>query len=170
MKKSKLFTLCLTGILTSLVFLVTAYLHIPTNNGYTHVGDGVIFLAAAILPTPYALLVGALGASLADLLSGFAIWIPATIPIKALSAILFTARREKIICRRNIIALPIAAVISSGGYYLFECLLLGNFLAPIVSIPSYFIQALLSSALFIAVGAALDKLGIKKRYFGGLFR
>jgi hypothetical protein len=56
--------MCIAAIFTALVFVVTAYLHIPTNNGYIHVGDGLIYLAACILPLPYAMAVGAGGALL----------------------------------------------------------------------------------------------------------
>ena len=61
--------MCISGIFTALVFVVTAYLHIPTYNGYVHVGDGFIFLAACLLPMPYSIFVGAIGAMLADLLT-----------------------------------------------------------------------------------------------------
>ena len=62
--------MCIASIFTALIFVVTAYLHIPTNNGYIHVGDGLIYLAACILPWPYAMAVGAGGALLADCLTG----------------------------------------------------------------------------------------------------
>ena len=78
MKKNQIKLMCISGIFTALVFVVTAYLHIPTYNGYVHVGDGFIFLAACLLPMPYSIFVGAIGAMLADLLTGFAIWAPET--------------------------------------------------------------------------------------------
>ena len=62
MRINKVRLMCTTGIFIALVFVVTAYLHIPTNNGYVHVGDGLIYLAACLLPWPYAMAVGAGGA------------------------------------------------------------------------------------------------------------
>ena len=47
--------MCAAGIFSALVFVVTAYLHVPIYNGYVHFGDGFIFLAACILPMPYIL-------------------------------------------------------------------------------------------------------------------
>ena len=44
MKKKELKLTCISGIFAALVFVVTAYLHIPTYNGYVHVGDGFIYL------------------------------------------------------------------------------------------------------------------------------
>ena len=90
MKKNHIRLLCLSGIFSALVYVVTAYLQIPTYNGYVHCGDGFIFLAACILPMPYSILVGALGAMLADLLTGYAIWAPGSMIIKSLLALLFT--------------------------------------------------------------------------------
>ena len=87
--------MCIAGVFTALVFVVTAYLHIPTNNGYIHVGDGLIYLAACILPWPYAMAVGAGGALLADCLTGFAIWAPGSVVIKAATALLFTNKGKK---------------------------------------------------------------------------
>ena len=60
MKRKDLRLMCISGIFAALVFVVTAYLHIPTYNGYVHIGDAFIFLAACILPTPYAVGVGAM--------------------------------------------------------------------------------------------------------------
>ena len=115
--------MCIAGVFTALVFVVTAYLHIPTNNGYIHVGDGLIYLAACILPWPYAMAVGAGGALLADCLTGFAIWAPGSVVIKAATALLFTNKGKKMMSLRNWLAMIPAAVICAGGYYLYEALL-----------------------------------------------
>ncbi|MBR6535800.1 MAG: ECF transporter S component [Lachnospiraceae bacterium] len=55
--QNRLKNMCLAGVLTALVFVFTAYLHIPSVNGYVHVGDGFIYFAACLLPLPYALFV-----------------------------------------------------------------------------------------------------------------
>ena len=54
-RTSKLKYQILTGLMAAMITLMTAYLcHIPTgiNGGYIHLGDAVIYLAAALLPTP----------------------------------------------------------------------------------------------------------------------
>lgn len=160
--------MCITGILSALVFVVTAYLHIPTYNGYVHCGDGFIFIAACLLPTPYAVVVGALGAMLADVLTGFAIWAPGSMVIKGLLALLFTCKSKKIVTARNLMMLLPAALVSAGGYYLYEALITGSLLASLAGIPGSLIQAAASSIVFVAVGIALDKYNLKKRLLGGL--
>ena len=44
--------LVLTGLFSALIFVFTAYIHVPTGSGYTHAGDGLIYLSASILPMP----------------------------------------------------------------------------------------------------------------------
>ena len=158
MKNEKIRLMCTAGIFTALVFVVTAYLHIPTNNGYIHVGDGFIYLAACLLPWPYAVAVGAGGAFLADCLSGYIIWAPGSILIKALTVFFFTRKKAKIINIHNMLALLPAAAICAGGYYLYEALLYGNFIAPLTGIPASVTQSIASSIVFVIVGHTFDKL------------
>lgn len=171
MKKTrdqKIKLMCITGVFTALVFVFTAYLHIPSHTGYTHVGDGIIYLAACLLPLPNAVFVGALGGLLADVLSGFALWAPGTVIIKAAAVFLFTSREKKILNFRNTVALLPASAICIGGYYLYESLITGNFVSPLAGIPGYITQSVLSSLLFILVGFALDKLGVKSKDIFGI--
>ena len=159
--------MCLAGIFTAVVFVFTAYLHIPSHTGYTHIGDGVIYLAACLLPLPYAMFVGAGGALLADCLTGYAIWVPGSVIIKIFAVLFFSRKSEKIICWRNILALLPACAVCIGGYYLYEALITGNFAAPLAGIPGYITQSVLSSIFFIAVGLAMDKLNVKQMINGG---
>lgn len=168
MKNLKTSRVCVTGIFTALVFVVTAYLHIPTINGYIHVGDGIIYLSACILPWQYAMFVGAGGAMLADCLTGFAIWAPGSVVIKALSALLFSNKKKKIITPRNLLALLPAAVICVSGYYIYEALIYGNFVTPITGILASLTQSVASSALFVILGISIDKSAIKLKIHGGV--
>lgn len=162
MKNKKIKLMCLSAVFTAIVFVVTAYLHIPSHTGYTHVGDGVIYLAACILPLPYAMFVGAAGALLADCLTGFAIWAPGSVIIKAIAVLFFTSRKKKIMTARNTIALIPASLLCIGGYYLYESIITGNFVAPAAGIPGYITQSIASSLLFVVVGIAFDKLHVKE--------
>lgn len=167
MKKERIKLMCLAGVFTAVVFVFTAYLHIPSHTGYTHVGDGFIYLAACLLPLPYAMFVGAGGALLADCLTGFAIWAPGSVIIKTVAVLFFSRKGVKIITWRNMLALIPAWALCIGGYYLYETLITGNFVSPLAGIPGYITQSLLSSILFVAVGLAMDKLNIKPMINGG---
>lgn len=163
MNATRLRRLCQCAIFAAVIYVFTAYLHVPSFNGYTHIGDGFLYLAASLLPTGYAAAAGAVGAGLADLLSGYSIWAPATLVIKALTACFFTSRAPSFLCRRNLWALLPAAALCGAGYYLYECAITGNFAAPAAGIPGYLIQSALSSLVYLALERALDRAGIKGR-------
>ena len=154
--------MCLAGVLTALVFVFTAYLHIPSVNGYVHIGDGFIYFAACLLPLPYALFVGAGGAALADCLTGYAVWAPGSAVIKALLVLCFSRKGKRLTSGRNWIALVPAAVVCVGGYYLYGSLLAGNFVAPLADVPGNVMQSVCSSVLFAVLAVAADKLNLKR--------
>ena len=53
----------MAALFAAIITVVTAYvLRIPTGNGYIHLGDSFIFLAASLLPLPYAIAAAAVGA------------------------------------------------------------------------------------------------------------
>ncbi len=159
--KSKIKLITITGIFTAIVYVLTAYLHIPSHQGYIHVGDGFIFFAACLLPLPYAAFVGGMGAMLADCLTGFAMWAPASVIIKVATVMFFSSKKGKIINARNLLALIPATLLCAGGYYLYEALILSDFRAPLVGIIPSLIQSASSGVLFIALGLATDKSGLK---------
>ena len=170
MKNKKVLLMCITGIFTALVFVVSAYLHIPTNKGYIHVGDGLIYLVACVLPWPYAMVVGAGGAFLADCLTGFAVWAPGSVIIKALTVLLFSSKKDKVINLRNSLAVLPATIVCAGGYYLYESLIYGNFVSPLAGIPASITQSVASAIVFIGFGLAADKMKLKSKIYGGNLR
>jgi len=157
-KKNKtLFLLTQSALFAALIYVVTCYVKIPTLNGYVHVGDSLIFLASSLLPTPYAVAASALGGSLGDILGGYFIWVPATVFIKAATAACFSSKGERIVCKRNIVALALSLVFCVGGYYLFESVVIvRNFISPLASVLPNVFQILASATLYIAMGVLLD--------------
>ena len=162
-KKIKYMTL--TAIFAALITIMTAYIfHIPVapTGGYIHFGDGLIYIAACILPKPYAMVAGAIGGGLADLLTA-PMWTLPTLVIKMLITIPFTSNQKNIVNTRNVIATVIAYLISATGYYLAEALVFGYEVAFISSYIGSLAQSAGSAVVFITFGIALDKVQIKKR-------
>lgn len=160
-------SLALSGLFAALITLTTAYfLHIPygSNGGYIHVGDAFLFLAATLLPRPYALAAAAIGGGVADLLTAPA-WTLPTILIKMLVALPFTSNKNKILSSRNIIAPFIALFISAIGYYLAEGILFGSFITPLASVSGSILQGVGSAGVFFLVAGVFDKAGLKQRFF-----
>lgn len=159
----------LTGLFAAMIAIMTAYIcHIPygANGGYIHFGDALIYLAAVLLPRPYALAAAAIGGGLADLLTA-PLWMPATIIIKMLITLPFTSKPDKVLSVRNMMAPLVAAAISATGYYLAEGILFGSFLSPLASLLGSAVQSGGSAVIFIALALALDKVKIKARISKG---
>ena len=166
MKDNKVRLMCIASIFMALVFIFTAFLQIPVNNGYIHIGDSLIYISACLLPFPYAIAVSAGGALLADCLTRFAFWAPGSIIIKSLTVLLFS-RKKNIINIHNLLALIPAAILCAGGYYLYEALINSNYIAPLAGIPSSIVQSTASSIIFVMLGYTLDKINFKSKINGG---
>ena len=66
--RQNLHRLVTAALFAAAIAVMTAYLlHIPLpTGGYIHLGDALIYLAACLLPVPYAAAAAAIGAGLAD--------------------------------------------------------------------------------------------------------
>ena len=176
-QKKYLQQMTLACVFTAAVAVMTFFIKIPSHNGYIHLGDSVIYLSACLLPTPLAMLCGALGGMFADALGGYIIYIIPTMIIKALLPLAFSRKKDKLLCKRNLVVLVPASLITIIGYYIAEACLLsissGNFFSYIITatpwvtafyaIPGNIIQALGSAVAFIFIAIALDKIKIKDR-------
>ena len=165
MKNKDLRLLTLTAMFAALTMLVTAcIMHIPTgfNNGYIHLGDTMIYIAASMLPTPYALVAAAMGGALADILSGAAVWAIPTAIIKALMVLPFTAKHERLLCKRNALAIVISGVIGNGGYALAAMIMYGSFAAGVADVLPNVIQEAAGGAMYVVLALALDRVKIKR--------
>ena len=158
------------AVMAALTTLMTAYIfHIPVgvNGGYIHLGDAMIYLAAAILPLPYACAVGAIGGGLADLLTA-PVWAPATIIIKMLICLPFSCKGKKLVTGRNVIACVLAFFISGIGYYVAEGIMFGFTAAFFTSLAGSLVQSGGSAVVFLIAGTALDKAGFKANMARGI--
>ena len=160
--------LAASAMFIALTAFATAYfLHIPigANGGYIHLGDTFIYLAASLLPLPYAAAAGALGGGLADLLSGAPAWILPTMIIKPLSVLCFSSKGSGLIIRRNLFALPAAGLVSTLGYFLAETAFTRSWQAALLVQWGNLLQWGGSVVLYLLVAAALDRLDAKKRFY-----
>ena len=158
MKRNKLKLMCVSAMLTAAVFVLTAYLHIPSHTGYVHIGDGLIYIAACILPLPYASFVGVCGALLADCLTGYAVWAPASAVIKFVIVLIFSRKKKKIICVRNLASLLPAGIVNVLGYYLYEAAISRNLVAPLAAVAGNVMQSIVSSVIFVVLGSLCEKI------------
>ena len=137
----------IAALLASLTCVATMIIKIPTPlKGYINLGDCIVLLAGWSLSPFYGFLAAGIGSALADLLSGYALYTPATFIIKGLMALIafyvFKLLNKKIGgLFSRIISGILAELCMILGYLIFEGVLYG-FVQAAVNIPSGIIQGL----------------------------
>ncbi len=158
MKKTEL--LSKTAVFSALICL-SIFIHVPTFNGYVHIGDGLIYITAMVLPMPYSVFAASFGAALSDILSGYAIYSIPTFIIKSLNVLCFSFCRksDKIVCKKTILASVLSGCVTVIGYIITDTILWGNFILQLVrTLPGNVLQALFGTMLFVAFGKTFDAL------------
>lgn len=162
MKNTK--KIAFSGVFAALVFVTTFFIKVPVASGYVHFGDAMIYLGAGIIGGPWAMLAGAIGAGLADLIGGYAIYAPASIIIKALIVVPFMLaykKNDKLFSLKAVLMTIPAGVITVGGYFIADMIIDKAY--AVVDIPGNVIQAVGSAVVFAVVCFALDKAKIKDK-------
>jgi uncharacterized membrane protein len=128
--------LALIALLSSLIMVTTFFINIPltiTGGGLFHLGRIFIFLIALTMGNKYSI-AGAIGLTMFDLLSGYAIWAPVTFVASFGMAILVARigfRKQSFVT--IILAQLSGAVLATFLYYIYEALFISSFTAALVS-------------------------------------
>jgi len=162
--------LCIQALLIALVTVCTMVFQIPVSatQGYIHLGDSMILLIGVFFGARYGMVAGGIGSALADLLSGYAHWVPFTLIIKGLMGWLIgkiaqgAASREKFYTARNLLASVVGIVWMVVGYFIGGGILKSSFAVAATSIPENIVQGVAGMVIFFVVGAAFHKANIYK--------
>ncbi len=174
MNTAKVRKLVFAAFFAAVIFLGTFVIKIPIPNGYIHFGDGFIYVAAALLPIPYAMAAAAVGGLLADLIAGFAAYAPFTAVVKLLIALVvgLIARNNAFVGRLRghstqtvgfvpLIAASIAGgAVNVGGYFATDCILYG-LAAAVSSCPMNCLQSAFGIVVFFLFLPILTKAFVK---------
>lgn len=79
--------LVLSAMFAALCCVTTMLVQFPTVAGYTNIGEGMCLLAGLVLGPWYGFFAAGIGSGLADLLAGYAHYVPGTFIIKGLVAL-----------------------------------------------------------------------------------
>ena len=156
---SKTKKIVVASLMAALTCVATMIIKIPSPlEGYLNLGDCVVLVAGWMLSPVYGFLAAGLGSALADLLSGYALYAPATFVIKGLMALaafavykLLKKRVGKFAAR--LIGGVTAEVLMIAGYFVFEGFMYG-FGPSVVNIPANAVQGVAG----IIVGLLLIKV------------
>ena len=152
-------SICLTAVMTALVFIMTAVPRIPIPLGYAHLGDAMIFLVVLYGGYKEGALAASVGSALADLIGGFPIWIVPTLIIKYVMAVIIWKMLQDKTAHYHIFSkVVLAALVWSDlwmvlGYTLSGAILYGGLTVGLTATPGLAVKGLLN--LFVAIGGAL---------------
>lgn len=153
----------LTAMLTALTCVATMVIRVPTpTGGYVNLGDTMVLLSAVLLGPVLGMIAGGIGSALSDFLAGYMLWVPATLIIKGLMALVAGLIYQKIGQRKGGILLAgiPAECIMVLGYFGFEALLMGQGLGAAAGIPGNLVQAVFG----LAAGTLLAQALRRNRY------
>lgn len=158
--RAKKIVMC--ALMAALACVATMVIKIPSPlNGYINLGDCIVLTAGWMLPPAYGFLAAGLGSALADILSGYVIYVPATFAIKGLMAIiayyvfkLFRNRVGNIPSR--IVSAAAAEIIMALGYYVFEGFIYG-FSASLVNMPANAVQGVAGLVIGVVLMKVFEK-------------
>ena len=169
MQKSPAYELMLTGLMAALVMAATSFFRIPVvaTNGYIHLGDAMVFLSVMILGRRNGTIAGASGSAMADLIGGYAHWVPWTFVIKGVMAFvtasILEAGKEK--DRKplpvSLAAMAAGSLVMISGYFLAQRIIYGNLAAPLAALPGNVVQASAGIVIAEVMSAAIRKTAPK---------
>lgn len=162
--------LVMTALLAAMTCAATLVLVVPSpTGGYMNLGDAVVLLGAFLLGPVGGAAAGGIGAALADLLAGYALYVPATLVIKTLMALaagLLWRLARRHLPRLGLVLCGIAAeTVMVAGYWLYDGLLLRSLTGAAAGVPSNLVQAAFGVAAGAMLTAALRRVPAVKRLF-----
>lgn len=155
----------LSALLAALVCVATMIIRLPSPlGGYINLGDGIVLLCGWLLSPVYGFLAAGIGSGLADILSGYVAYAPATFIIKGGMALLAYWIAKSLRTRpltAKLVGGVTAEVVMIGGYLLFESFIYG-FVPSLVNVPANTVQGLAG----LIVGLLLVRVFEKHHIFG----
>lgn len=146
----KLKKMVVAALFAAMCCITTAVLPIPTlTNGYIHIGDGFVLLCGFLLGPFYGFFSAAIGSALADVVTGYMIYVPATFIIKGLVALFAALLIKKI--KSVIVCSLIAESFMVAGYYFYSVLLTSNFISALSGILTNVVQAVVGTFLAVVM-------------------
>lgn len=153
----------LYAVLTALVCAATL-LNIPSPGGYSNFGDAIVLLSALITGPLWGAVIGGVGSAMADLILGLAYYMPGTLIVKGVCALIcglifsIGSRQGRHVTLRLVASAVPAELWMVLGYYLYKSFLLGNPAGAVISLPRNLIQGAIGAAAAIVLYAVLIKI------------
>ena len=140
-------------MMAALVCVATILIQIPNppTRGYINIGDAMIFVSALSFGPFAGGFAGAVGSSLSDIISGYAVYAPFTFAIKGAEGILAGLITDRRSIYRDSLAVGIAGAEMVTGYFLAEFYPLQIGWAALTEVPGNIFQIIAGAVIGIPV-------------------
>lgn len=167
--KNTTLKIVMSSLMAAIVCLVTVIIKVPSPlGGYLNLGDCAVLLCGWILSPVYGFLAAGIGSALADLFSGYIVYVPMTFVIKGLMAVIaFYLSRACYKKTGTLVSGVIAGVTAETvmilGYFVCEGLFLYGFAASAVNIPANSVQGVAGLVLGVALRSIVSRNSFFRR-------
>lgn len=167
----KIKKMVMAAMLAALVCVATIVIQIPSpTQGYVNLGDCFVLLSGWLLGPWLGAAAGGIGSMLAEIISGYSIYAPGTLVIKAcmamIAGLIYRTMKKKSAFAGMIVSGIPAQCIMIIGYFLYSGLILGKGLfgetGAVLSIPGNIVQSLIGIAAATAIMLIIRKTGLEK--------
>ena len=132
----------------------------PLTKGYVNLGDVMVLTSVWFIGSPWGVAAAGIGSAMADLLTGYAYYAPATLIIKALMAVAAFYIAKSLVGK--VIGGTVAEIIMVAGYFVYAIILYGNVATAAAGIFGNAIQGAVGLIAGVLLTVALEKAGTKK--------
>lgn len=163
MNSKKIKTMTLAALLAAFACVATMLIQVPTpTKGYVNLGDCIVNISAWLLGPVYGAAAAGIGSAMADVISGYIVYAPATLIIKGLMAaasfFVYRAVSKKVSSVfSRVVAAVTAELIMVAGYGIFEAIMYGSVATALLGIGGNLIQGLMGIVSSVVIYEAVIK-------------
>lgn len=163
MNSKKIKTMTLAALLAAFACVATMLIQVPTpTKGYVNLGDCIVNISAWLLGPVYGAAAAGIGSAMADVISGYIVYAPATLIIKGLMAaasfFVYRAVSKKInSVFSRVVAAVTAELIMVVGYGIFEAIMYGSVATALLGVSGNLIQGLMGIVSSVVIYEAVIK-------------
>lgn len=149
MNSKKIKTMTLAALLAAFACVATMLIQVPTpTKGYVNLGDCIVNISAWLLGSVYGAAAAGIGSAMADVISGYIVYAPATLIIKGLMAVVSFLVYRAVSKKANSVFSRIAAAVTAeiimvAGYGVFEAFIYGSAATALLGVSGNLIQGLM---------------------------
>ena len=152
--KERLLKITTTAVMIALTCVLTMAVRIPSpTKGYLNLGDCAVLFSGWLLGPIWGTIAGGAGSALADFLAGYPVYIPGTLIIKALMALIVSIVPTRLFKTGKthlrvglVISSVIAELLMVTGYWIYEAAVIGEgFVAAFAGVSGNVVQGVVGA-------------------------